>query len=81
MAAILNMASSQEVVQLYRQMLRVGKSFTSYNFRYVWPIIVWLKNKHFTHYSDKIVCRSRSEVKYHTVRPHMQYYEAYVIVF
>ena len=29
------MAAGQEVLRLYRQMLRVGKSFTSYNYRYV----------------------------------------------
>ncbi|XP_022798085.1 LYR motif-containing protein 4-like [Stylophora pistillata] len=33
MAAVFKMSSSQEVLQLYRQMLRVGKTFTSYNFR------------------------------------------------
>lgn len=27
------MATGREVLQLYRQMLRVGKSFTSYNYR------------------------------------------------
>ncbi|XP_078365377.1 LYR motif-containing protein 4-like [Oculina patagonica] len=31
--ALFNMASSREILQLYRQMLRVGKSFTSYNYR------------------------------------------------
>lgn len=33
MAAVFNMSSSREVLQLYRQMLRMGSAFTSYNFR------------------------------------------------
>lgn len=32
MAAV-KMATASEVLQLYRQMLRVGKSFSSYNYR------------------------------------------------
>ncbi|XP_029204936.2 LYR motif-containing protein 4-like [Acropora millepora] len=32
MAAV-KMATAREVLQLYRQMLRVGKSFSSYNYR------------------------------------------------
>lgn len=35
MAAVFNMSSSREVLQLYRQMLRMGSAFTSYNFRCV----------------------------------------------
>ena len=31
--AVFKMASRSEVLQLYRQMLRIGRSFTSYNYR------------------------------------------------
>lgn len=50
MAAVFNMSSSREVLQLYRQMLRMGSAFTSYNFRCVVLLMLSYQKEDFARY-------------------------------